>query len=110
MKIVRFEHKKKAGWGILDGKEIKVFKNPPFSGIALTRRTIALSKVKLLVPSEPSKIILVGLNYRDHAAELKMPVPFEPVIFLKPPTSALSHEEKIIYPPGVCQYQLLPTG
>jgi 2-keto-4-pentenoate hydratase/2-oxohepta-3-ene-1,7-dioic acid hydratase in catechol pathway len=101
MKIVRFEHKKKAGWGILDGKEIKVFKNPPFSGIALTRRTIALSKVKLLVPSEPSKIILVGLNYRDHAAELKMPVPFEPVIFLKPPTSALSHEEKIIYPPGV---------
>ena len=50
---------------------------------------------------KPSKIICVGLNYRDHAAELKMPLPKTPVIFLKPPTSVIGDGDDIIYPPGV---------
>src|SRR3989338_7178718 len=49
----------------------------------------------------PSKIILTGLNYRDHAKELKMKIPKTPVIFLKPATALIGHQDKIIYPKGV---------
>jgi 2-keto-4-pentenoate hydratase/2-oxohepta-3-ene-1,7-dioic acid hydratase in catechol pathway len=101
MKILRIEYKNRSEWGIIDDNKIRVLKCPPFSKISLTRRVVPISKVKFLVPSEPSKIILVGLNYCDHAAELNMPIPSEPIIFLKPPTSAVGHKRKIIYPPGV---------
>lgn len=47
---------------------------------------------------KPTKIICVGLNYRDHAAELKMPLPKVPIIFLKPPSSLIFHQQSIIYP------------
>ena len=42
--------------------------------------------------------ICVGLNYRDHAEEMHMEVPDTPVIFLKPPSAVIGHEDKIIYP------------
>lgn len=47
---------------------------------------------------KPSKIICVGLNYRDHAKELNMEIPEFPMIFLKPPTSVIGDGEEIIYP------------
>ena len=53
------------------------------------------------LPAAPRKIILVGLNYRDHARELGMPIPREPVIFLKPPTALIGHRQNIVYPDGV---------
>ena len=46
----------------------------------------------------PSKIICVGLNYKDHADELKMELPTHPIIFLKPPTAVIGDGDKIIYP------------
>ncbi len=46
----------------------------------------------------PSKIVCVGLNYRDHAEELKMPIPAHPILFLKPPSSLVFHGDAIIYP------------
>lgn len=48
---------------------------------------------------KPSKIIAIGLNYYDHAKELKMPVPDHPIMFLKPPTCVIGNGEEIIYPP-----------
>lgn len=57
-----------------------------------------LSELKILPPCRPEKIIGVGLNYRDHAQELGMPLPDEPLIFLKPPTSVIGHEETILLP------------
>jgi 2-keto-4-pentenoate hydratase/2-oxohepta-3-ene-1,7-dioic acid hydratase in catechol pathway len=50
------------------------------------------------VKLNPSKIICVGLNYRDHAQELKMAIPENPIIFLKPPTSVIGDGDDIIYP------------
>jgi 2-keto-4-pentenoate hydratase/2-oxohepta-3-ene-1,7-dioic acid hydratase in catechol pathway len=47
----------------------------------------------------PSKIIAIGLNYYDHAKELKMSIPNYPLIFMKPPTSVIQHGGSIIYPP-----------
>lgn len=50
------------------------------------------------LPEKISKIVAVGLNYTDHAKELGMAVPAEPVIFLKPPTSIIRSGDKIVYP------------
>ena len=46
----------------------------------------------------PTKIVLVGLNYRDHAKEFGIPLPAEPILFMKPVTALIGPEESIIYP------------
>ncbi|MDD5593644.1 MAG: fumarylacetoacetate hydrolase family protein [Candidatus Margulisbacteria bacterium] len=46
----------------------------------------------------PSKIVAVGLNYRDHAAEMKMAIPKTPVLFLKPPSAVIYNNDQIVYP------------
>src|ERR1700724_2892380 len=57
-----------------------------------TRRieAIPLEEAALLPPVRPSKIVCIGRNYREHAAELGHDVPTEPLIFLKPPSSLLA--------------------
>ncbi len=57
-----------------------------------------LQELRVLPPASPSKIVCVGLNYRDHAEELSMEVPETPVLFLKPPSAIIGHKDKIIYP------------
>lgn len=57
-----------------------------------------LHEISLLPPSDPTKIVCVGLNYRDHAHELSMELPDEPLIFLKPPSSLLPDGGTIRYP------------
>jgi 2-keto-4-pentenoate hydratase/2-oxohepta-3-ene-1,7-dioic acid hydratase in catechol pathway len=57
------------------------------------------SAVKLLAPvAEPQKIICIGLNYKDHAAESGAPIPKEPVLFSKYPTALIGHGESIVLP------------
>ncbi|MDD4013630.1 MAG: fumarylacetoacetate hydrolase family protein [Candidatus Omnitrophica bacterium] len=91
MKLVRFSHKNKIMEGVLsDGR---VLERGDRSG-----RTFSLEEVKLLAPLLPSKIVCVGLNYRDHASELGMKIPDEPVIFLKPPTAVIGPLDMIVYP------------
>lgn len=51
-----------------------------------------------LPPVKPTKIIAVGLNYKDHAREFGQPIPDEPLIFLKPPSSIVAHLAPIVYP------------
>src|SRR5438874_12208805 len=48
---------------------------------------IPLAEANLLPPVEPTKIVCVGRNYREHAAELGNEVPSEPLLFFKPPSS-----------------------
>jgi 2-keto-4-pentenoate hydratase/2-oxohepta-3-ene-1,7-dioic acid hydratase in catechol pathway len=57
-----------------------------------------LDKVRLLAPCQPSKVVAVGLNYRDHAAETHNVLPAEPLLFLKPPTSMIGPDEVIVCP------------
>jgi len=61
---------------------------------------LALQDVELLAPCQPSKIVCVGLNYTEHARELKMELPAEPVLFLKPPSAILGPGGQIVYPPS----------
>jgi 2-keto-4-pentenoate hydratase/2-oxohepta-3-ene-1,7-dioic acid hydratase in catechol pathway len=59
-----------------------------------------LTSVRVLAPVLPSKIVAVGLNYRDHAAEQGKPLPAEPLIFLKPSTAVIGPGDAIRLPPG----------
>jgi 2-keto-4-pentenoate hydratase/2-oxohepta-3-ene-1,7-dioic acid hydratase in catechol pathway len=56
---------------------------------------------QLLPPVLPSKIVAVGLNYRDHAAEQNKPLPPEPLIFIKPSTAVIGSGEIIVLPEGI---------
>jgi 2-keto-4-pentenoate hydratase/2-oxohepta-3-ene-1,7-dioic acid hydratase in catechol pathway len=63
------------------------------------KATVKLSSAKMLAPvASPPKIICLGLNYRDHAAEQNAPLPDEPIIFLKPRTAVIGPEESIVKP------------
>lgn len=63
-----------------------------------TEEAIPLAEVTLLAPVAPSKIVCVGRNYRDHAAELGNRMPDEPLLFLKPPSAIISSDESIVLP------------
>lgn len=101
MRIARINYKKQPRWGIIKKDRIYLLDNTPFDRIKISREHISTDKAKLLPPACPSKIILIGLNYKDHARELGMPTPKEPIIFLKPLTTLTPHKGKIIYPQGV---------
>ena len=53
---------------------------------------------RVLAPVRPSKIVAVGLNYRDHAKEMNKSLPEEPLIFLKPSTAIIGHGDAIVLP------------
>ncbi len=107
MRIVRFSPPAQAGigsdplFGVLnDQGEILVIKGDPiYSGIVPTETKVLLDDVRLLAPVIPrSKVVAVGKNYADHAAEMGGVVPDEPIIFLKPNTSVVGPGDLIQWP------------
>jgi len=54
------------------------------------------SEVHVLPPTDPSKIVCVGLNYADHAAEAGMDIPDQPLLFLKPPNAVAGHGDSVL--------------
>jgi 2-keto-4-pentenoate hydratase/2-oxohepta-3-ene-1,7-dioic acid hydratase in catechol pathway len=71
----------------------------PFGQIKATGQRWALADVRLLSPILPSKVVCVGRNYAEHAAELGNEVPAEPLLFLKPSTSVIGPNDVIKLPP-----------
>ena len=67
--------------------------------------SLPLREVKLLPPVTPSKIVCVGRNYVEHARELGNPMPTEPLLFLKAPSSIIGHDEAIELPPESSQVE-----
>ena len=98
MKIVRYTTGKRTEYGIWNGELVQVLAGTPYHHLKTTNRYQKLSDLRLLSPCTPSKIIALGLNYHSHAEEVKLPIPAEPLIFLKPSTSVVGPEDKIIYP------------
>ncbi len=92
MKICRFEYQGQVKTGIVEPEYEKVIDNE-------TKEVLAVSDVKMLLPSIPSKIVCVGRNYADHAAELGNEVPNEPLLFLKAPSALILHGDNIVIPP-----------
>ena len=100
VKIVRFTDRFNIEYGIIDGDMIQGLAAPPFEGIRLTNHYYRPTEMRILPPCVPSKIVALGVNYKSHGEEMSHRLPEEPLIFLKPPTAVIGHEDKIIYPPS----------
>lgn len=98
VRYVRFAVGGRVGYGVLEKDRVLELDGPGYLQGKFTGTWFDIGDVTLLAPVEPSKIVCVGLNYRDHAEELRMPVPEEPTIFLKPPSTVIGHRAAIVYP------------
>ena len=86
-------------YGLLQAnRSVIVYDAPPWLGGQETDLEQELDTYQLLAPCAPSKIIAVGKNYLKHAAEMGTPVPKEPLLFLKPPTTITAYASDIYYP------------
>ncbi|MBV8883535.1 MAG: fumarylacetoacetate hydrolase family protein [Chroococcidiopsidaceae cyanobacterium CP_BM_RX_35] len=87
-------------YGLLQlSQSVQVLDAPPWLQGQPTDLQLEPDSYRLLAPCAPSKIVAVGKNYTDHAAEMGTPVPQEPLLFLKPPTAAIATGIAIQYPP-----------
>ena len=98
MKIVRYKKEDQIKKGILDGDQIKVIKGDLSGDYSISDQQDNLEEADLLAPCQPRKIVCVGLNYKDHAQELDMDLPEEPIIFLKPSSAVIGPNSVIKYP------------
>lgn len=101
MRVVRFSHNDAIRFGIVDETELVVLAGDPlFAGFETTGERVPLGEVALLAPVIPrSKIVCVGKNYRDHAAEMGGEAPAAPLLFLKPNTAVIGPGDAIVRPP-----------
>ncbi|GAB3153888.1 fumarylacetoacetate hydrolase family protein [Micromonospora sonneratiae] len=81
-----------------EGLTIAEIEGHPFGEIRFTSARWALADVRLLSPILPSKVVCVGRNYVEHAAEQSAEVPTEPLLFLKPSTSVVGPRDAIRLP------------
>jgi 2-keto-4-pentenoate hydratase/2-oxohepta-3-ene-1,7-dioic acid hydratase in catechol pathway len=103
VRLVRFRYEDRIATGAIDAgsDEIRVLRGTFFDDPLPTGEAVALDDVYLLAPVLPSKLVCVGKNYADHAAEFGMEIPDEPLLFLKPSTAVIGPNDPI---------QLLPIS
>ncbi|NUO58947.1 MAG: fumarylacetoacetate hydrolase family protein [Hamadaea sp.] len=111
MRIARFVHSGGMSFGVVEGSSptgdsggtegltVAAIKGHPFGELDFTGERWALADVRLLSPILPSKVVCVGRNYAEHAAELGNAVPKEPLLFLKPTTAVIGPNDPIRLPP-----------
>ena len=103
MRVCRFLHPKhrQARYAIVENSALLPFDSRFFPEIKDTGDVVGLylHQVTLLPPVQPSKIVCVGRNYREHAAELGNKMPDEPLLFLKAPSAIIGMDERIELPP-----------
>jgi 2-keto-4-pentenoate hydratase/2-oxohepta-3-ene-1,7-dioic acid hydratase in catechol pathway len=103
VKIARFSHGGALAFGILDEEErewVVLSGDPMYAGYETTGERVKLMDATLLAPVLPrSKVIGIGRNYHDHAAEMGSEAPAEPLMFLKPNTSVIGPDDAIVLPP-----------
>ncbi|MEP6853807.1 MAG: fumarylacetoacetate hydrolase family protein [bacterium] len=111
MRIARFVHPTGLAWGAVEGPPdagpealtVAAIAEHPFGPISFTGERWALDDVRLLSPVLPSKVVAIGKNYADHAAEMaghtgSAEPPAEPLIFLKPSTSVIGTADVVRLP------------
>jgi 2-keto-4-pentenoate hydratase/2-oxohepta-3-ene-1,7-dioic acid hydratase in catechol pathway len=108
MKFLRFKYNDKIKAGYFDGEKV-IELDDSIENVLNSwndseylknkmKSSYSLEDIDFAPPVSPSKIVCVGLNYRDHADEFKMPIPDEPKLFLKPPSGIIGHDDVISYP------------
>lgn len=103
MRLVRFRdpagNVRRGEWTDTPGEEITA--RETYGGrLTMDGERFAQEDVEILPPCDPSKIVCVGLNYADHAAEQNEEVPDRPLLFLKTPNTVAAHNETITLPAG----------
>ncbi len=94
MRLARIAHPDGVSFVAVDGPDGseqrgREIADHPFGPPEFTGRSWPMADVRLLAPILPSKVVALGRNYRDHAAEMGNPVPTTPMIFIKPSTSVI---------------------
>lgn len=97
-RYVRFATDEGPRYGVLEETEVAVISPHPFAAHSPTGERVPVQGLVLLAPVIPSKIVCVGRNYHDHAAELGGEVPDEPLFFLKPSSSVIGPGDPIRLP------------
>lgn len=99
MRLLRILHHGKAHYAEERGERLHLLAGDDLMSLVPTGERIERQGARLLAPVVPSKVVAVGLNYRDHALEMGEELPEEPRIFLKPATSVIGPGEAIVLPP-----------
>jgi 2-keto-4-pentenoate hydratase/2-oxohepta-3-ene-1,7-dioic acid hydratase in catechol pathway len=109
MKLCRFLHQtpSEPRYGIIEDDFVRPLIDADAFGSRPQAHSnrIPFSEIRLLAPVTPSKIVCVGRNYREHAAELGNPMPAEPLLFLKAPSAIIASGEAIQLPPESAQVE-----
>ena len=98
MKIYRFRHNGRRLCGVLREENLYPVSGSITGTSTIQDTPIPIADVLLLPPVLPSKIVAIGKNYKDHAAEMGSLPPREPLLFLKPSTAVIGPHDAIIYP------------
>ena len=89
-------------YGVVSGDSARALRDEQLFSNDLTPRPdaerVPLADARLVAPVSPTKIVCVGRNYREHAAELGNPMPSEPLLFLKAPSSLVGDGDSIELP------------
>ena len=99
MKIVRVRLEEEIAYGAVEPEGIRVHRGTPFVAWEPTETVVPFDKAHLLAPVFPTKVIGIGKNYADHAAEMGGEAPPEPLMFLKPATAVIGPEAPVVLPP-----------
>ncbi|ROP32433.1 2-keto-4-pentenoate hydratase/2-oxohepta-3-ene-1,7-dioic acid hydratase in catechol pathway [Couchioplanes caeruleus] len=113
VRFARFVHAGGVSFGVVEGEAqpgaqgltIAEIDSIPFQNVRFTGQRWAIADVRLLAPIFSSKVIGVGRNYADHAAEMGNEVPKEPLIFIKPSTSVIGPNDAVRIPPVTRQVE-----
>lgn len=100
MKLFRVRHEGRERYGVLEDLELALIEGDVFGEWRKTGERVKLREGDLLAPVTPSKVVALGLNYRDHAKEMGMKIPEDPILFIKPSTSVIGPTQPILYPAG----------
>ena len=97
-RYIRFRQAERTAYGRLEGDTVHVLRGGLFDGREDSGETLPLSDLTLLAPCQPTKVLCVGFNYRDHAEEFNTPIPEQPNIFMKPLTALTGPEAPVYFP------------
>src|SRR3954467_7420015 len=110
MRIARFTTGDGAAFGVVEGDDesaltVRAIDGHPFAPFQIVGEPLPLSTVRLLAPVLPSKVVAIGRNYAEHAAETGHEVDMsEPaIVFLKPSTSVIGPGDTVQYPVGISE-------
>ena len=98
MRLARVARPDGPDFAVVEDDHVRLVEGQPFGSFRLSDQVAPLDQARLLAPIIPSKVLCVGRNYADHAAELGNEVPEEPLIFSKPSTSVIGPDDAIRLP------------